>query len=757
MKRYGRKSRLCSFILTAAIIFGNGTLTYAEENAILPEELEYVPGEILVVYKEDISDAEIEQVAEEMDGEVVETITETEDSKVALVSISDDTTVQTAVEEYTEADEVAYAEPNYVIDSFEDIVDVESDPLMEKQWYLDYVHAPAAWDILNDYRGEKVRIGVIDTGVRLDHEDLQGVINADLSVEIVRDTGTGTCSTQPLRGDGFLNGTEEQNSNTVHGTHVAGIIAAEGGNGVGIQGVASVGNSSGQNTVADIVAIDAFTVKNTKGEDASTVADVVYAMKYAKDHGCRIVNLSLGTANDSEILKSTCADLKENGITIVCAAGNSGTSAPIYPADYDSTIGVINIDSTGNKNSSSSYGNAKDLSAPGTKIFSTYSNGISAYGYLSGSSMASPVVSAAAAMLLYVDPSLKPDQIKEVLCDTATDLMEAGKDIYTGYGAVNIENALKKVTGQPISGEIQDETKVLYRAHAQTYGWLDWTENGNISGTTGESKRLEAVQINLEHQGYTGNIEYRTHVQTYGWSDWTSNGEVSGTTGEAKRMEAIQIRLTGELAEHYDIYYRVHAQTYGWMGWAANGAVAGTSGYAKRMEAIEIQLVKKGELSPGSMENAYRHPLVQYQTHVQTYGWQAKTYDGISNGTTGQAKRLEGIRIELPAQDYSGDILYRTHIQTYGWQDFVSNGELSGTTGKSKRLEAIEIKLTGEMEQHYDIYYRVHIQTYGWLDWAKNGEPAGSEGLAKRLEAIEIVLVEKGSPAPGATDRRFYK
>ena len=87
-------------------------------------------------------------------------------------------------------------------------------------------------------------------------------------------------------------------------------------------------------------------------------------------------------------------------------------------------------------------------------------------------------------------------------------------------------------------------------------------------------------------------------MQTYGWGDWVSDGTVSGIADGEKRMEAIEIRLTGELAEKYDVYYRVHSQTYGWLDWAKNGAPAGTEGYAKRVEAIEICLVEKGGTAP---------------------------------------------------------------------------------------------------------------------------------------------------------------
>ena len=82
-------------------------------------------------------------------------------------------------------------------------------------------------------------------------------------------------------------------------------------------------------------------------------------------------------------------------------------------------------------------------------------------------------------------------------------------------------------------------------------------------------------------------------LEDIGWQSWQSNGAISGTVGQSKRLEAIQIRLTGEMANKYDIYYRAHVEDYGWLGWAKNGASAGTIGLSKRLEAIEIKLVEK--------------------------------------------------------------------------------------------------------------------------------------------------------------------
>lgn len=125
------------------------------------------------------------------------------------------------------------------------------------------------------------------------------------------------------------------------------------------------------------------------------------------------------------------------------------------------------------------------------------------------------------------------------------------------------------------------DTRLTYTSHVQTYGTLSTVANGCISGTVGESKRLEAVTINSNVQ-----LEYRTHCQTYGWMDWKTNGEMAGTKDLSKRLEAIQIKRK----DGGNIKYRVHMQGKGWGPWAKNGEIAGTIGEARRVEAIQIVL-----------------------------------------------------------------------------------------------------------------------------------------------------------------------
>ena len=306
-------------------------------------------------------------------------------------------------------------------------------------------------------------------------------------------------------------------------------------------------------------------------------------------------------------------------------------------------------------------------------------------------------------------------------------------------------------TGKEFTATATKSTKmsVSYKVHRQDYDWeKDWKKDGQTSGTEGQCKRLEAIQIKLP-DGVSGSIEYRTHIQDIGWEkNWSKDGAKSGTEGQCKRLEAIQIRLTGEVEENYDVYYSVHAENFGWLGWAKNGEEAGTAGYGYRLEAIRIQLVTKGDKAPeliGTIKEAMKARLVGYQTHVQDYGTQAYVYDGAMAGTEGECKRMESIRMKLPSS-VNSSIQYRSHVQDIGWEkNWASNGSLSGTTGQCKRLEAIQIQLSGDVAKNYDVYYRVHAQDYGWLAWAKNGESSGTEGYAKRLEAIEVRLVPKGT------------
>ena len=343
---------------------------------------------------------------------------------------------------------------------------------------------------------------------------------------------------------------------------------------------------------------------------------------------------------------------------------------------------------------------------------------------------------------------------KMIICETKKDLDVKVDNTGDGKYETSIVDEAKP----------SDEQAIAYRTHVQNVGWQPYMTNGTIAGTSGFGYRLEAMNINLQNQKYTGDIEYRTHIENIGWeNEWKKNDAMSGTSGLGYRLEAMQIRLTGGMAEKYDVYYRVHAQNIGWLGWAKNGEESGTAGYGYRLEAMQIMLVDKGGAAPTIAptsatdkpfvekfkNNVKTDSLVAYQNHVQNVGWQNYAVDGGVAGTSGLGYRLEGMKIFLNNPKYKGDIEYRTHIENIGWEnEWKKNDAMSGTSGLGYRLEAMQIRLTGEMANHYDVYYRVHAQNIGWLGWAKNGEESGTAGYGYRLEAMQIVLVDKGGKAP---------
>ena len=132
------------------------------------------------------------------------------------------------------------------------------------------------------------------------------------------------------------------------------------------------------------------------------------------------------------------------------------------------------------------------------------------------------------------------------------------------------------------------DKSILYQAHCQSYGWLDWVKDGDVAGTTGEAKRLEGLHINPP-AGVE--LEVDAHMQNIGWKTYKGithgNSVLIGTTGEARRLEAVRIRCvknpTGK-----NLHYQVHVQTYGWMAPCNEGELAGTTGISKRLEAIRI-------------------------------------------------------------------------------------------------------------------------------------------------------------------------
>lgn len=209
-----------------------------------------------------------------------------------------------------------------------------------------------------------------------------------------------------------------------------------------------------------------------------------------------------------------------------------------------------------------------------------------------------------------------------------------------------------------LTGADAKEYDVYYRVHAQNYGWLGWAKNGFASGTEGYGYRLEAIQVMVIKKDQLGPdtnavsfhsknggslIEYKAHVESVGWQAEVKDGALSGLVGQSKRMEAVAVEL-GSILPSGNLIYQAHVQNKGWMSEVTNGQLAGTEGLGLRVEAFRFRL-------EGKVADAYG---IEYRTHVQNKGWMPWKKDGEISGTTGESLRVEAIEIRLyeKPQDY---------------------------------------------------------------------------------------------------------
>ena len=141
-------------------------------------------------------------------------------------------------------------------------------------------------------------------------------------------------------------------------------------------------------------------------------------------------------------------------------------------------------------------------------------------------------------------------------------------------------------------------------------------------------------------------------------------------------------------------------------------------------------------------------PTLTFPAYLAGTGWQPAVSSGMIAGTTGELRRLEGVRFAVSNTSLAGGVQGNGHVQNLGWTGYGSPGALVGTTGRSLRLEAVQLRLTDQLATRYDLSYRVHVQNVGWMGWVRNGATAGTTGRALRIEAIQVRLLAK---APSTT------
>lgn len=323
--------------------------------------------------------------------------------------------VNSVVREVQNMKNVEYAEPAYIHSTRY----IPNDPYYApRQSYLAQVAAPQAWDLIRNATG--VVIGIVDTGSDLDHEDLAANIAGGKDL-----IGAHAGNIIPD------NDADVKNVASDHGIHVSGLASAITGNGKGISSIAGTA--------------PLLIVKVAADDSPEDIYNGYEGIRYAVDNGAKVINCSWGTSVRSFFGEDVINYAISQDCLVIAAAGNQGNDVPDYPAGYKGVLAVANILDNDTKAMTSNFGGYVSISAPGSSIYSTTYNG--SYGFKSGTSMAAPIVSSAAALLKAYYPELTMAQIAELLRVTADNIDHLNPSFVgkLGKGRLNVFRALTQI------------------------------------------------------------------------------------------------------------------------------------------------------------------------------------------------------------------------------------------------------------------------------------------------------------------------
>jgi thermitase len=359
----------------------------------------YHVNEVVVKFQNDPSPAELARIQSEIGSESMQ--------KVGYTYVFRSSHMEAKqLMAYFQKWNVAYVEPHFLYMTNETAIDPEpNDALYKKyQWNLPAINTLPGWDI--NKGNQEVIVGVVDTGVDLTHSDLKGHL---------------------IEGYNVVNEGNAPQDDVGHGTHVAGVISALVNNGEGVAGM------TWYNKILPVKVLDETGAGNTYSVSQGII--------WAADHGAKVINMSLGNYAEAQFLHDAIKYAYDKDVVLIAASGNDNTDRPGYPAAYPEVFAVAATDSSKQKASFSNYGDYIDVAAPGVNIASTYIK--NQYAALSGTSMASPHVTALAALIRSVNPLLKNTEVMDIMRKSATDLGTTGKDNYFGYGQIDVAKALE--------------------------------------------------------------------------------------------------------------------------------------------------------------------------------------------------------------------------------------------------------------------------------------------------------------------------
>jgi thermitase len=420
-----------------------------ESGIAVDQQAEIVPGELVVTFTPNATEYNEEKAVARTGGEVEQRI---ESIDGVVISVDPDRT-DLIVRKLAHERFVESVERNYVVRAARQ----PNDRGFAEQWGLRNlghfdgkvgadIGATLAWDVTV---GTGVPVAVVDTGVTFKHADLapNAWVNPGEPRNGVDDDDSGF--KDDVNGADFLSGDSDPDDDGGHGTHVAGIIGAQGNNSTGITGV------NWESAVMGLKFLD--------GNGEGNTADAASAIDYAVDHGARVINASWGGPAFSHALYSAIRRANEHGVLVVAAAGNDGVNAdssPDYPAAFDlpNVISVAATDRSDRLLDFSNYGaKSVDLGAPGDDVYSTVPavTDPSGYAAFSGTSMAAPFVSGAAALYLSKFPQASVDQVRAALLSTVDRLPTLAGKTASG-GRLNVAKALGAAS--PSTRPVRDTT-----------------------------------------------------------------------------------------------------------------------------------------------------------------------------------------------------------------------------------------------------------------------------------------------------------
>ncbi len=507
---------VCEAACEAVCLAQEGTVCAKE--VVTTEDGCYVADEILVVFDEETSQgwaySTLSSVEEVDEGVLPLEISAADldgNDTLVTVKLDEGTDVLSAVEEAKGLSGVVYAQPNFVYTALEnDNVDelnaeaeavsasgygassvfepnfVPNDPALStttpsssaaNAWHLDSINAFEAWDVVRT--NKTVTVAVLDTGCNLSHEELAGQVWQDYAYNAY----LGSALTKDYQG---------------HGTHVAGLVAAQADNGVG---------TAGASYNAMVLPIGVFDTQGEYCYTSTLVKAYTYLLSYADKLNIHVVNMSLGgygsLDSDDYALMDSIAAAKDKNIVTVASGGNGDDygnpyTKASYPSDFEDCVSVTALSTDGSTPTTwCDYNDNKDICAPGLNIYSTYYSSSSSYKVMSGTSMASPIVAGSMALLWAADPNLTVDEAKKLIYDTAAPLtVPSGREGKYGAGILDISAAVHALSGIVISND--DTTvfsgDVLQMACRSTNGtsvegvvWsvVDGTGSATIDASTG--------------------------------------------------------------------------------------------------------------------------------------------------------------------------------------------------------------------------------------------------------------------------------